>query len=80
MFAKNNINLENVQGVIHNKYLHFHQKIHNENILLIEETIAFEGSTIKLYDKIKNAKLIKEYVENNDYKDLFNDVISDILT
>ncbi|MGL5021166.1 MAG: ParA family protein [Mycoplasmatales bacterium] len=79
MFAKNNINLENVQGVIPNKYLHFHQKIHNENILLIKEAISFEGSTINLYDKIKNAKAIKEYVENNEYNNILNDVITDIL-
>lgn len=79
LFVNKGIALTKVQGIIPNKFLHFHKSIHDENIEIVRKAISFEGSTIKLYDKIKNSKMYKEFDRNDEYPELLEEVISDIL-
>lgn len=78
-FTKKDIDLDSVLGVIPNKFLHFHQSIHNQNIDFVKQAISFEGSKMKVYNTIKNSKQYKEIERTSEYPDLLDDVVKDIL-
>lgn len=79
LFAKEGIDFDTVKGIIPNKYLHFHKAIHDENIKTIEEAVNFEGSSIKVYQKINNSKKYKDVERSSEYTELLSDVFNDIV-
>lgn len=77
--AKDGIDIKNVNGIIPNKYLHFHQEIHNQNIQLIDEVIDSIDHNIVKYNTIKNSKMFKDINRSDEYETLLDDVVDNLL-
>lgn len=82
MLAKENISLENVLGVIPNKWLHIHKTQHDKWINKVQialEVVNQNDINVKMYPKVSNSAKYKDITRIDEYKELLDGLILDII-